>query len=98
MTRISPLSTIVAMPDLLVTVFDDEFVILNLKNGVYYGLADVGAWIWQLLQKPITSAAICAAITSEFAVPAEASEHDVARFVTELATHGLIEVRNPDKA
>jgi len=29
-----------------------EAAILNLKNGVYYGLDPVGARIWNLIQEP----------------------------------------------
>ncbi|HEY6361484.1 MAG TPA: hypothetical protein VIX63_10285 [Vicinamibacterales bacterium] len=40
-------SDIIAVgPDVLTSEFDSELVILDLRQGVYYGLEHVGARIW----------------------------------------------------
>lgn len=92
----SPLSDstrVVAAGDLLVTEFGAELVVLNLRDGVYYGLEDVGARIWRLLQEPVTVAAICDVIVSEYDVEPMCCEQDTRALLGELAARGLVEVR-----
>jgi hypothetical protein len=71
-----------------------EAVILNLKDGVYYGLDDVGARIWNLIQEPQSVDDICDRIFEEYDVGAGQCEHDVLALLDELAAAGLIEVRD----
>jgi len=73
----------------------DEAVILNLKNSVYYGLNPVGARIWQLIQEPITVAALREKILAEYDVEAARCEQDVLTLLEALKTQGLIETSNP---
>jgi len=47
-----------------------EAVILNLKEGVYYGLDDVGARIWNLIQEPQSVEQVCDRIFEEYDVSA----------------------------
>jgi hypothetical protein len=90
--RIPDSATIVAHPDLLANEFDGEVVLLNLRDGVYYGLEDVGLRIWQLLQQPIRVTSICQVLTSEFDVSPEDCLQDVRTLVDELASRGLVEI------
>lgn len=71
-----------------------EAVILNLKNGVYYGLDRVGARVWQLLQEPRPVAAIRDRLLAEYEVTAEQCERDLLFLLRSLAAAGLIEVRD----
>ena len=84
---------IVASGDVLVSEFGNELVLLNLRDGVYYGLEDVGARIWALLKQPVTLTAIRDAIVSEYEVEPTSCERDVRALVEELATKGLVEIR-----
>jgi hypothetical protein len=84
---------VVAAGDLLVTEFGAELVVLNLRDGVYYGLENVGARIWTLLQEPVTVAAICDAIVSEYDVEPVCCAHDTRALLGELTARGLVEVR-----
>ena len=68
-----------------------ETVLLSLKTARYYGLADVGARIWSLVQEPIQVSAIITTIAGEYDVTAEQCEADVMKFLEDLATNGLIE-------
>ena len=47
---LAPNTTVVAIADQASVDLDDEAAILNLKTGVYFGLNEVGAWIWRLIQ------------------------------------------------
>ena len=70
-----------------------EQVMLNLRDGTYYGLDEAGSEIWKLLQKPITVSEICDAIVGAFDVDAERCHRDVVRLLSDLVDRGLIDFR-----
>jgi hypothetical protein len=86
-------ATIVAAADLLVSEFESELVVLNLRDGVYYGLQDVGVRIWTLLQEPVTVMAVRDTLVSEYDVEPSRCERDLRALLKELASRGLIEIR-----
>jgi hypothetical protein len=90
---LSDSATVVACADLLATEFGSEIVVLSLRDGVYYGLEDVGVRIWRLLQEPVTVAAIRDALVSEYDVEAADCERDIRALVGDLAARGLVEIR-----
>jgi hypothetical protein len=67
-----------------------EAVILHLDEGVYYGLNEVGARVWQLVQKPLTVAEIVDAIVAEYEVERAQCQRDVQELVAGLAEHKLV--------
>ncbi len=69
-----------------------EAIILDLKSGVYYGLNEVGASIWNLIQQPKTVAEIQDAILAEYEVESEKCDRDVLVLLQDLAAKGLVEV------
>ena len=73
---------------------DGESIILNLKDGKYYGLDKVGARIWDLIQEPKTVQQIQDELLEEFEVEPEACLQDLLALLRDLAEHQLIEVRN----
>jgi hypothetical protein len=84
---------IVVAQGVLASDFGAEQVILNLRDGVYYGLEDVGARIWQLLQRPTTVTAVRAALLEEYDVDAARCERDVDGLIADLAARGLVRIR-----
>jgi hypothetical protein len=82
--------------DILVSEFGDELVILNLRDGIYYGLDDVGARIWRILKQSATISAIRDALVEEYDVDPDRSERDVRALVEECASRGLVEIRTID--
>ena len=84
---------VVAAGEFLDSEFGTEVVILNLKDGVYYGLEDVGARIWTLLREPVTIAAIREVLVSEFEVEAARCERDIRKLLGELAARGFLQIR-----
>lgn len=69
-----------------------EAAILNLSDGVYYGLNEVGAAVWKMLQKPVTVDEICLEVMNQFDVDAGRCEQDVVSLLEDLQAKGLIEV------
>ena len=90
--KLSDLSVISVTKDAVHCDVEDEVVILGLKDGVYYGLNPVGAFIWNLIQKPKTVAEIRDAVLEEYDVEKEVCENDLMGLLTELSDKGLVEV------
>ena len=67
-----------------------ETVILDAASGKYFGLNDVGARIWQLLQAPVAIETIVARLVQEYAVEYDAAASDVLRLMDELTGAGLV--------
>ena len=71
-----------------------EAAILNIKNGVYYGLDPVGARIWKLVQEPREVVEIQNAISAEYDVEPERCARDLFGLLNKLLEEGLIEVKD----
>ena len=89
---ITPDTVVVAARDQVSADLEGEAVILNLADGVYYGLDGVGARVWELLSTPRPAAELRDAITAEFEVDAATAWHDLARLLAELAARRLVEI------
>ena len=69
-----------------------EAAIVNLKNGVYYGLDTVGARVWNLMREPVTLETILESLLDVYAVERATLEPDVRLFLHQLAEQGLVEI------
>ena len=98
LAKLSLDATVVAVSDQVSTNLEEEAVILNLKDGVYYGLNPLGARIWQLIQKPRAIKEILEIILEEYEVEPERCKQDLLNLLKELATKRLIEVRDVEAA
>ncbi len=85
-------TVVVAADELLSGEFDADAVILDLRNGVYYGLDGAGARIWQLLQRPNSLAALRDALVAEYEVPRRRCEADLRDLLRDLLDRGLIRI------
>ena len=92
MSAIAPDTVVVASRNQVASDLAGETVLLSMTTARYYGLADVGARIWELLGQPVRVSAICETIASEYDVPIDRCQGDVVRFLEDLAANGLIEV------
>ena len=70
----------------------EEIAILDLKEGVYYGLDEVGARVWELIQTPITVGEIRDSLVEEYDVEPDRCEQDVLALLQRLVDQGLIEI------
>ncbi|MGH9254313.1 MAG: PqqD family peptide modification chaperone [Vicinamibacterales bacterium] len=71
-----------------------EVVILDLKSGIYYGLDEVGALIWSLIEHPASALAIRDAIMADYDVDTPTCERDIRAFVDRMQAIGLVEIVN----
>jgi hypothetical protein len=92
--KISLGSTVVAISDQVSSNLEDEAVILNLRDGIYYGLNPVGARIWNLLQETRKVSDIRDLIIEEYEVDPQRGEQDLLEILQEMSARGLIEVKD----
>lgn len=71
-----------------------DFVILGMKDGMYFQLSEVGARVWQLVQEPRSIDAVVAILVDEYEVNAEQCKADVIALLGDLHQRGLVEVRD----
>jgi len=67
-----------------------ETVILDIPSGQYYALSEIGARIWQLLEKPQSLTDVCDQLAQEYNVDRNRCEADVSALISQMASHGLI--------
>jgi hypothetical protein len=71
---------------------NDEVAILNLESTMYFGLDEVGAYIWEALNEPRPVSEICGMVLDKFEVDKVACTADVFNFITRLEKAGLVEL------
>lgn len=89
---ITPTTRVRATSDQVSSELGKEVVILQLANGLYYGLDEVGVEIWRKLQDGCRVSDIVAAITEKFDVEAARCEADVLRILDEMQKAQLVVV------
>jgi len=87
-------ATVTVAPDVLGSELGSEVVMLSLRDGTYYGLDDVGAEIWRLIQAPTTIGRLVASLVDTYDVDERRCRTDVISLVTSLRDRGLVEVRD----
>jgi Coenzyme PQQ synthesis protein D (PqqD) len=98
LSEISCGSVVVGAKDQVSCDLNGEAAILNLNDGMYYGLNEVGARIWSLLSEPITVSRIRDQLEREYDVDSDRCEKDLVKLLSQLQDAGLIEVKNEGAA
>lgn len=65
-------------------------VMMDIMTGKYYNLGSVGGRIWELLEEPMTIAALVQKLTDEYDVSAETCRTDILPFLDTLLERGLL--------
>jgi hypothetical protein len=91
---VSESSTVAAVKHQVSSDLGGEVAILDLSGGMYYGLDDVGARIWDLVQEPKMVAEVQGVILEEYDVEPEIAKRDVLTLLQELVDRELVEVRD----
>lgn len=68
----------------------DEVLMMSAEGGLYLGLSNVGARIWDLIESPRAVDDICDRLVEEFDVTAETCRCEVDAFLDQLAQHRAI--------
>lgn len=87
-----PAVQICRVADQLSVELDGEIAILNLKSKKYFGLTDVGAFIWERLETPTDLGTLAQAVAAEFDVDLTSCANDIERFLNALAQARLLHI------
>jgi hypothetical protein len=68
---------------------DDEALVLDVEQGLYFGLGGVGARIWELLEQPSTEEEIVRQLLEEYEAEPAHVRAAVRDFLQLLAAKGL---------
>ena len=77
---------------------DDEAVILDFRSGTYYGLNEVGARVWQLIEQPRTLDELVRTICAEYEVDPGPCREDLIGLLRNLEQAGLIKLEHESAA
>ena len=72
----------------------DVLLMMDVERGRYYGLGGVGRRIWELLEHPMTEAALVEALLDEYDVAPDLCTEQVKTFLSGLRERGLL-AENP---
>ena len=70
----------------------DDFLVLDLNSGDYYGLGEVGGWFWKRLDGTETVGELAAEAARRYGLKLERARADLLAFVIELLERDLAEV------
>ena len=76
--------------DILAEQASDTQLLLNLSNGEYYALNEVGSDVWQLCDGSRSVREIVAAVGDEYDAPLDIIQADVLELLQGLANEGLV--------
>jgi hypothetical protein len=88
-------SVVAAARDQIYCNLDGEAVILNLSNGVYYGLDDIAARVWSLIQEPRPVSDIVETLLAEYQVDRARCECELLTLLWKLFSEKLISIDEP---
>ncbi len=69
-----------------------ETAMLDMKEGIYYGLNEMGTVIWEYIQKPITIQEIMDKIREEYDVDEETCYIDLTELIKQMLENKLVEI------
>ena len=84
--------TTVNVRDVAAKVIDGEAIIMNLSNGLYYSMDNVGAVVWELLGRGQSLDEIADVLTGLYRVERATAMVDVQRLVRELLDENLMTI------
>jgi hypothetical protein len=70
-----------------------ERVVLSMKDGTYYGLTEVGALVWDLLQKPVSVGQLVEQIQASYEIDRETCERDLWNLLDDMSAKDLVVFR-----
>lgn len=71
----------------------DDIVALSLERSICYGMENVTAAVWSLLEQPLSADELCARLLEQYDVPPDRCRSDITVLLAELEKEGLVEAR-----
>jgi len=73
--------------------FDHEWIVLDLRQGAYFGLNELGGAIWQAISAGKSPAETAGLLGAVYDCSETSALQDVLEFVEELVDRGLLEIK-----
>lgn len=89
---------VIPSSDVLFRELEGDAVMLDLGSERYYGLDEVGARIWQLLEVHHDVETVVAQMLAEYEVDEEELRSDLAQLINDLAEAGLVTIEDDEEA
>jgi hypothetical protein len=80
-TQLSSAATIQQTPGNIVSDMGGEKVMMNIENGNYYNLGEIGGLIWEKIEHPITIKELAENLANEFDIEKEECQKQVMSFL-----------------
>ena len=78
--------------EVMSTQLDGEMVLMHVSKGEYFGLDEVGTFVWELLSQPVSIGQLCSAVEEEFDVAPDLCESDILSLIERLEDEDLVEI------
>ena len=78
--------------DCVETVVDDELVLMNIVNGLFFSLKDTGRRAWELLGEHRSFGALIDAMRSEYDVAEDTCRAELTKLIEDLQERTLVEL------
>lgn len=91
---ISESSIIMKSGDLIMSVIDNEAVILGIETGMYIGLNEMGTEIWSRLNEPIRVSSLLETLINLYNEEETVIKDQVLEFLNDLLEKSLIGIEN----
>lgn len=69
---------------------ENETAVLNTESQRYFALDELGSFIWNLIDHPVSVSEITAEVMKVYDVEEKTCREDTAEFIAELAAAGLV--------
>lgn len=70
---------------------DDDLIMMDIDQGMYYALNPVGANIWERLAEPVKVADLCTQLQQVYAVDSVTCETEVLALLNDMSGNGLLQ-------
>jgi hypothetical protein len=82
------------LPQVIFQRIDDGAVLFDPRAEIYFGLNEVGAKVWQLLDQSSSVETLCERLGADYPnVPGDTIRADVVELLAQLASEGLVAPR-----
>ena len=89
---LKPQSRLMRNPEILASEIDDEMVMMDEAQGLYFGLNPMARKVWELLGSPVTYESLLNSLLESYEVESQQCKTDVEPFLLDMIEHRLIQV------
>jgi hypothetical protein len=89
----APSTLLVRNHDIFASSIDDEMVMMDGEQGLYFGLNSVARRVWEMLEKPLSYDALLRLLAQHYDVTEAQCRADVDPFLKKMLENGLIRIQ-----